>query len=312
MLLAPRFCTNAASDDQTQPRYNSGHSRAAPVDHYDNVSSHEKAARLLAADNVPIVFYGKMIDQDGRAISGVTISYWISEAAKVMWGNPTDTRGSCVSGADGTFVIQGKGTGVGVARMEKPGYRHPANGKRAFSYGPGVSPTHRHNPDPTNPVELLLIRDDLPEAKCVPIPRRLSFRWNASPVVISLGPKVGTLTLVPTRSIPEPGGNIRSGFDWSVETRCAGFGMIPRTHNDTIARGAPSDGYQSVFRYGSTKDEIPWKCFPETYFFIKTSDGMYGELALTVNVDAEDNSAVSGVVAVWLNESGGRNVDHDL
>ncbi len=312
VALAATWCSkDDVGAERASAGAGSGGTRPAPSPPFESLPRNLREKMLLEADNVPIQFYGRMVDQDGNPLAGVNITYGITKAPVALWTNNLYENGNCLSGPDGVFVINADGKGLAIGKMGKSGYRIPANGMREFSYGPSVSPSSRHHPDPSRPVELLLVRADLPKAESIPIQERLSFAWNVSPIALPLVPKVGTLTLVPTRSIPAPGGTTRSGFDWSVELRCAGFGLIPRPHGDNTARAAPESGYQSVIRYGSLGNSNPWQSFPKTTFFFKTTTGMYGEMELILYVDRADNRPANGTIHAWLNQSGGRNVDHD-
>jgi hypothetical protein len=131
--------------------------------------------------NQSIVFYGKVVDQDGAPVGGATVNLWLDVFNHQLLPSSTGRGRSrrvdlkVISGVDGSFSapvtaftlridgikmpdyiwIRSTETGVNVER----GLRHLQN--RYFALGTlGGFPLHRT--DPSNPAVFVLLRKDLP------------------------------------------------------------------------------------------------------------------------------------------------------
>lgn len=117
---------------------------------------------MLEAENVSMVFHGIAVDQDGAGLAEVAVEYEVVKTALVLW-SPASPRtvGSCMSAADGTFIIRGHGTYITVKSMNKADFRESARLSRTFCYSPTRSATVRHIVGKSSPAKFVLVRTDL-------------------------------------------------------------------------------------------------------------------------------------------------------
>jgi hypothetical protein len=76
----------------------------------------------IEATNVAITFWGKVVDQDGRSVSGATVQYDYTiehgNLAGVAWSEQEVRTGETVSDKDGLFSVLGlKGHALGSGQM---------------------------------------------------------------------------------------------------------------------------------------------------------------------------------------------------
>jgi hypothetical protein len=111
------------------------------------------------ADNVPIVFYGRVVDANGNPISGARIQWQIRTqrlASLIGTSRFTTFTGATTTDTNGDFHINGyKGSMLWITQIEKPNFvwhkqAGPGNfSDGAFDYAPSSSKTYK--PDPENP-----------------------------------------------------------------------------------------------------------------------------------------------------------------
>ena len=266
----------------------------------------DKLRAFSKANNGPIEFYGRVLDQDGRPLEGVTVPYEVGSIPfiPIPWGPDNVSKGSTVTDHAGSFSVRGKrGCYLGIDFMSKAGFREPGYRNAGFRYEPGSAASH--HPDPAKPVEFTLIRDDLPRAERV-YGKQLSFVWNAGQVTVYCGPEVGSLVLAPIRNGINRANTLQS-FDWSVDVSATGFGMA--LLSDETAKVAPTDGYQPGHKYDYPRDAKNWQSRVERKYAIRKADGTYGLMELLIFGDGDDKG-VCGSVTIYLNKSGARNIDH--
>jgi hypothetical protein len=110
-----------------------------PMTIYSNTArSPEVFHKYVESHNVPIDFYGRVIDQDSNALSGVKIKsavrHWIMPDLAVLDVGTTEIPIERTTGADGRFEIHGvSGDGFGVI-LTKDGYDSEP-GPRGFGGG---------------------------------------------------------------------------------------------------------------------------------------------------------------------------------
>ena len=254
--------------------------------------------------NIPIIFYGRVVDQDSKPLAGVQIMPQVKRSTNLVEHyaevDPVTKCQPVFTDASGHFVIQGYRGYLLDFSLTRDGYR---------GWGGGASYDRRlpdcHKPNANKPVEFMLISDDLPMAERV-YSKILSFVWNTGPVTVDCGPTVGSMVLTPTRNGMNPASK-RQAFDWSVDVLATGFGMVLLT--EKTPKVVPTDGYDPSHRYNNRREVKEWPSRVRDQYAIRTADGKYGLMELQLFGDGEDNG-VSGNVTIYLNKSGARNIDH--
>jgi hypothetical protein len=179
----------------------------------------EKCIAFAKANNAPIAFYGRVVDQDSKPLQGVAVEYYVTAIPliPVLWGPDETTNGSCITDQNGLFSVEGKrGVSLGVSSLIKAGYRESGYYEQGHArYEPYGS--QRHIPNRDKAVEFMLIRDDLPKAKEA-YDKRLRLKWNADTTIADLGADIGKLELTASRS-GRDSSNTMKKFEWGYEPR---------------------------------------------------------------------------------------------
>jgi hypothetical protein len=135
---------------------------------------------LKTQSNVSMIFYGKVVDQDGRPLEKVSFSFGV-EAIPADW--TFDTRGkphnhttlSVASDAQGRFDFRFTGHGLRLKEATLPGYRHFYN-----KYGQGDGGVFNlgyqitswgdlwYRSDPRNPAVYVFVKDGVTEVSALP------------------------------------------------------------------------------------------------------------------------------------------------
>jgi hypothetical protein len=267
----------------------------------------EKCIAFAKANNAPIAFYGRVVDQDSKPLQGVAVEYYVTAIPliPVLWGPDETTNGSCITDQNGLFSVEGKrGVSLGVSSLIKAGYRESGYYEQGHArYEPYGS--QRHIPNRDKAVEFMLIRDDLPKAEEV-FDKQLELIWNSSAITENIRPGVGKLEFTASRTGRDANDTMKK-FEWEVKMRAEGFTMTKLPNENE--RMAPLVGYASNGRVGFSPDNKTWKLRTEESYAIRTDSGSYGIMNLSVYGDGDDGG-VSGSVTVYLNKSGARNIDH--
>ena len=100
------------------------------------VETPEQARQEIESANVPVEFYGKVIDQDSNTLSGVNIKavvrHWIMADPVSMLAGSKEIPLEQTSGTDGRFELTGAtGDGFDIDPLKKDGYQLES-GKRGF------------------------------------------------------------------------------------------------------------------------------------------------------------------------------------
>lgn len=258
--------------------------------------------------NIPIIFYGRVVDQDSKPLSGVEVLSQVERSTNLVEHYAhVDPVTKCIpvlTDASGRFTVQGPlGYHLSIISITKSGYRKPwQNG--SVSYDRRLPNCHK--PNANKPVEFILISEALPQAEKA-YEKRIRFEWNASPVKVDLGNELGSLTLTPRRSGYDPT-NLRTPFDWSFDVHASGFEIARLT--ESLANIAPINGYLPSHLYDYPRNGKGWgyRVNGDKYA-IRTKNAKYGLMELDIHADGDGNFS-SCWVTIHLNQSGARNIDH--
>lgn len=265
-------------------------------------SREEEARELLKAADVPIEFYGRMVDQDGAAMGDVLVSYSVSRPGELVnerLVRQVDEKATVRSGTDGRFTIRSHGFLLSIEKMEKEGYEAAKEQVHSFSYS--GSP-RRHQPDAKAPVVLLMKNVAVLRPKTIS-DEVIKIAWNAGPVRIPVGVEGAAFVIVPKRD--RPPGAVR-GFDWSADISMEG-GEISWIRPGGLAI-APRDGYQKSFQFRGGKNDVNWSGGVQKKFVFKTDSGLYGSVDLMLYVNHDDDGP-GALIKVILNHTGARNLE---
>lgn len=267
------------------------------------ISREENIFDFFRDADAQIIFFGRVIDENGNGVVGAKIYYQVRKAGTYLGSgklkNTNETK-QVISITDGRFEIKNtKGLTLSVGPLEKEGYRNGSKNPRDFGF---KGTPELHHADSQKPTEFVIINSIVPKTKEI-CDKRMAFAWNKGEVRIILGNKLGDLVLIPTRL--KSTSELRD-FEWNVKVSMDCAEIVPL--GEYYAPIAPDAGYQRSIEYGTSKgdDKRPGGA-SKTYAF-KTDHGQYGLIRLSVYPDRED-FVVSGSLDVRLNESGSRNLD---
>ncbi len=267
----------------------------------------EKCIAFAKANNAPIAFYGRVVDQDSQPLQGVAVEYYVTAIPliPVLWGPDETTNGSCITDQNGLFSVEGKrGVSLGVSSLTKAGYRESGYYEQGHArYEPYGS--QKHIPNRDKAVEFMLIRDDLPKAEKV-LDKHIRFAWNKEPLTLSLGPNLGNLILTAKREGYNPT-NLNNPFDWSADMSFDALGLVPLSAGSMTI--APDEGYTPKHLYDFPKNRDKWAYRVNgSRFAILTNDHHFGMIEIDLYADGDEVS--SCWIKIYLNKSGSRNIDY--
>jgi len=264
---------------------------------------HEVSQRAFDQANVPIDFYGRVVDQDTNTLPGVHVRVFIRHWSRAnvfgLTGGSPDLYADRTTGPDGRFEVHGEtGDGLSVEVIEKAGYElEPTR----LNYAPSSGAFE-------NPVIFRMWSTNIHE--------RLISGHKAFPITPDGRPYVVDLT---RGTISESGpGDLRAWikcpgqmprgqmYDWSCEIDAINGGLLEE-HPGVAMYRAPTDGYSPSFQFRRQvkggQDGSPG----EKYFYVKLKDGQgYG--AIGIELCAPYNNQIPGLIRLsyTINPSGSR------
>ncbi len=267
----------------------------------------EKIMKLtIAQANVPIEFWGKVVDHNGEPIEGVKIDYRV-EQPRTLWGSNTVVKNIFTDG-NGTFYIKDNGKGFSFQSFEKEGYRKTKGQAVSFAYS---NSAEIYVPDKSEPKTYTLIKQaEMPGL--IKSSELLRLNWDGLPVYYNLKTgylgKSGEIKITALRGGVEGKGR-QARYDWSFKVEALNGGVLETTRDAVYL--APEKGYGSSWEYGSLLSSPKWKSGKQgdTYLFFKLENGNYGQLQ--INFYTRPGRRTSGSITSYLNPSGGRILEYD-
>lgn len=186
----------------------------------------KKVKRLLNEGNVPIEFWGVVVDQDEQPIPDAVISYRIHRAGRLEpsgFVGDDSRRGQVASARDGGFSIMGdRGVTLSIEGIQKSGYRQPARQRMDFAF---QGSPELFIPSPRQRQTFVLIHSEsMPSL--VRYSRKLALPWDGQAMRFDLlngqASPSGELIIVASRGQPDP----RGRFDWSLTITVDGGGVV--------------------------------------------------------------------------------------
>ncbi|MEA3209588.1 MAG: hypothetical protein QOE70_2645 [Chthoniobacter sp.] len=253
----------------------------------------------------PISFYGKVVDQDEQAVPDVEVHMdWTDLTRK---GTSDAVR---VTDAGGLFSVTGaSGKHFSVISLTKWGYvAAKASNQSSFEYAGFWEPTY-HIPDPNNPVIFHLRKKAAAELMVHRGPKLFAAPNDGVPAVFDLtrGKKTtiesGDLFVRITKG---PKANHR--FDWTATVEGVNGAGLIESHDEFMVV-APTEGYQPRWSVTHTAAEEKFESEVQTKLFVRTGQGKYARLELSIIPEYNESAAVD--FEVFLNPSGSPNLEFD-
>jgi hypothetical protein len=256
--------------------------------------------------NVPITFYGKVVDQNSVPVAGAAVKLKVvtshfETASTDEKEYPLETDGN------GSFTLTDAfGVSLFITSIQKPGYDLSKKTPPGFVY----ALTGSFHPDPANPVVIRMWKIAGKEPLVGSAWHgRIAGDGATERFDLKTGNRSanGELEITCTRNplnSPPPG---NGRFDYKFQITVVGGGIQPT--DDEFTYRSPENGYLPSFTFGQTADDPKWDVripIPKDYY-IKTADGHYGRLH--VEWLAAQGSPAHLEWDCSINPSGSRNLE---
>lgn len=227
--------------------------------------------KVIESLSMPIVFYGKVIDQFEAPVVGAQVNYTVLDK---FAESGSDYQGK--SDANGNFSISDiKGGALSVGVRKQGYYRIDGKSSGDFAYGIGLDPTLREAPTKDKPAIFVLQRRGAGgpmyhvESIQIDIPA-------GAPLKLDLATgRTGRGDLLVTSSL----GAVESNqFDWHYDLDISGGGLIEREGEFDFE--APSDGYKEHVEVGSNANDERWLPSISKDYFARLKDGRYARFSI--------------------------------
>jgi hypothetical protein len=270
--------------------------------HLSSGDSNALVAQAIAEWQQPIEFYGKVVDENGKAIAGANVRF--------HWASLTEDEGvnssTTESDANGLFFLRDKLGPSLTVWVTKEGYFAFREGQQAFSY---ALTDNRHAPNPQDPVIFRLRKKGQGEELVtsafgsrhnfpVQIPR------DGRPVKVDLVQRKSGVSGDLTVSQFKPArGQERQATEWSFHLSIPDGGLIE--HNEEFPFTAPAEGYQSTVDLHFLRTETNWIThFIKNYYIAFGEPRKYGWLRVESDISQE-----TIFLTYAINPSGSQNLE---
>lgn len=288
----------------------SGGTSRLPVTSAIEWPNHERAAkidRVVQSANVPIKFWGKVVESDGKPISGAKIEIGVQQVYSPFFGAVSESGKirTMETGADGLFSMSGEsGLSLNIRSVTKSGYRLSKRAKTSFAY---AGSPYLHIPRQEAPIVFVMLREGAQEQ----LVHKLSNMYvpcDGTPVAFNLFTgKAETAGQFRTsfRRVPE---HITLGqpFSWSATFEVMGGAIMEMP--DDAAYIAPESGWTQKVVIEKAAQDAKWQSGFNRTVYVRTADGKYGRVSISFNGDFEPPPTVC-TLEVFMNPSGSRNLE---
>lgn len=281
------------------------------VDEMSDRDDPAKVRRVMESGNVPIKFWGRVVDQDGVPLSGVRIAYMYSifhgNDQGVAWVEHEARRGETTSDSGGSFAITDlTGHDLTIESVTKTGFVYRQRSSLTYNYG-GNMPGSRFNPQRHNPVDMVMIHKDALESL---IHMRGSLdvsgdgtaeRWNLwSGEADSSGELAITF-----KADPGVSASPAQLVNWSADLSVVGGGITEAPWGEGAYR-APESGYSATVAYPRRDQK---QGVPRRGFYLQTADGKYGRLEVELSPSHDGRTARCFITSDMNPRPGSRNLE---
>ena len=255
-----------------------------------NGAAAAKLEQALRGRNVPIDFWGRLLDQSGGPIAGGTV-----QARVRQWGTVPGLatlsdadKYTVESGADGIFHITGvTGDVLAIETIQKEGYVLSAKADRSFNYLNRDS----YLPDEQNPYVFRMWKLAASEplktihtSKLIPYDGRPVWIDLAAGRILEGNTSQGDLKITLERSPLEIAVNRREPFDWHATITASAGGVV--TSTDEFMYLAPTVGYKESLQISMPRTATNWTAIKQVPLYVKGRNGqLYGRATLEFRAD---------------------------
>lgn len=265
----------------------------------------------VEATNVPINFWGKVVDEDARPVREVTINYEYSiehgNLQGVAWSDQEHRAGQAITDRGGLFSVQGlKGHALEIVTLKHPDYQYRSKGALSFDFY-GSTASGKFLSDQHKPVVFTVVRKQRRDP-LVHFEGTLHVRADGTPKRWNLwqgesdpnGELMVTLRREPA-VLQRPG----QAATWSAELKIVGGKIIEAPWDEDVRR-APDAGYLESLLYPEReqKQGVPYRSF-----YVQTADGKFGRLQIELDARGEGSTAPCYITTDMNPRAGSRNLE---
>lgn len=249
----------------------------------------------------PIIYYGKVVDENGYPIQGARASYNASVLDSTF--NQTQITGTVTSDERGIFKIDGINGYTLMLQVSHPNYYSYPDNSTGFSKG--SLPRKGYYSDTEDRAEIFRMHK-----KGSPVP--LVHRRGGADVPVNTGQAtvnfsgeqdrqvIGTLQIQAWGDTPKNWS--QTPYDWSVQLTVPNGGFIESTNQFDFM--APDTGYQTTIKINMAKDQPGWSDTVVKTYFVKLASGY---LRMGIRMRAKTPLYVS--LDYYYNPDGSRNLE---
>lgn len=260
-------------------------------------------------NNVPINFWGRVVDQDGNPLSGVRVVMSVREwfYAPAISINSRSPKTEAASDASGMFQLLNKsGDVMTIEALNKEGYEPEPTARRSFGY----NISENFNPNPNDPVVFKMWKDETKQTlvtgnKFFPvIPDGRIYTVDLLKGTLTEGETEGDLRLWLKRS---PAAAWGKKYDWSFHLVAVDGGIAEEPNRNVSMFTAPEGGYTKHYELALNHADDDWSYRIKRRFYVSSrTSRLYGRMDVEIQAFyLKDNLGRFGIKYA-ANPSGGR------
>lgn len=235
--------------------------------------------------NVPVSFYGRVVDQDGNPLAGVRVVLSVRQ-----WYHPPTSQGlnsifpksELTTDAAGYFQLSNaSGDSVRVEMLEKEGYEPEPKSLRGFAY----TNSDPMRADPSNPIIFRMWKADAKAAMITGekfltvIPDGRTYTFDLRNGTLTEGEREGDIRIAIKRA---PDAAWGKKYEWSFDLTAINGGLVEEPDPYDSMYLAPEIGYQKRFAMDFQPEE-GWTYGISKRFYVKTRNGqLYGRADIEI------------------------------
>lgn len=273
----------------------------------------KKLTAIASAVNVPIVFYGKVIDQNNQPVEGVRVAAFYNRwsVSGLVEQRPGRMTNYFSSDGKGQFEVKGiRGSSMTI-QLEKEGYELAPHSRMSFAFDPGA--LERYVPDLANPVVYHMWKR-LGAAELEGLSFESMIPSDGQSIWIAEKSDKGSRAELPDAILKLTVNRERrmvtfadkSPYKWNFEIDMLGGG-IQKT-DDLFLYQAPETGYNPILTVLHEASDPNWIREQTFIFYFKTNKNKYGRGEIFVS-NWENESEVYCRMSITWNPDGSRNLE---
>jgi hypothetical protein len=231
----------------------------------------ELVKKIEGALSIPIEFYGKVVDQFDRPVSGAMVDYRLLDKF-----NASGSIGHTKADDQGMVKISGvRGASISVSVYKEGYYSIQEASSQSFAYGVGADAYTKSPPPKDNPAVFVLHKMGetaalvFHEARSARVPKNgTPAYWDFAAGIASSNGQLKVEAWTNDQALDE-----QKRYDWKCRISIPGGGLQERTGQFDFE--APSDGYRAYEEVSFTRVSENWKHRFNKEYFAMLPDGTY-------------------------------------